>query len=225
MFYNFFFDRLNKISSIIFLVIFTSLAYADVKIPGEQIGVNQHQLFKYPQSSSQESGSREIIPPPPPGPYTSSALRVNTTNQFGSGNTEDRLEGNFDAQNIPMETFSPEIPWPDDLRGSQSQLPEKNNSYIRPPVMKHSDRSPSSCMPARHRYEPDYPVNMSGMNIQRNTAMPGAPAPSNVFRQQNGYGIKHPPVYQYPTNNVYQQPGYQQNRNSYPVSNMPRYPY
>ena len=89
----------------------------------------------FPQWPQQETFKREIIPPPPPGPYMSSAL----SDYSVKGPAFARDNSRSDKQVLPpgrdIRKFSPDRPWPDDLRPTQRWMPENGYHFI-PPMIK-----------------------------------------------------------------------------------------
>ncbi|MCK4833217.1 MAG: hypothetical protein KAT12_00530, partial [Gammaproteobacteria bacterium] len=79
------------------------------------------QHFNFPRWPQRQKAVREIIPPPPPGPYMSSALSDYSVRapSFGRDMNKDvkpnpaRMR---DSAPVSMDDFSPDIPWPKNLR-------------------------------------------------------------------------------------------------------------
>ncbi len=77
----------------------------------------------WPQQQPQQSNDK-IIPPPPPGPYASSALSdysvVVPSSAHRSGrHSYRRPVAQNKAASVPIDMFSPDIPWPTNLRPQQ----------------------------------------------------------------------------------------------------------
>ncbi len=121
-----------------------------------------------------QQSNNKIIPPPPPGPYASSAL-----SDFSVKQQTFRRELNsrpvkapvtaFNPAMVPMEVYSPDRPWPDDIRG--------NKRYSR-------QWSPASRYPvkpvARYNYgHRKAPVHTArGLNNNRGFYAPGYSRPT-----------------------------------------------
>lgn len=83
--------------------------------------------FDYPPwPTSSEHMERELIPLPPPGPYMSTALNDDSIRGASFGQVMDE-SGSSDAgvplgyDDMSMEMFSPDRPWPKDLRSGAEQ--------------------------------------------------------------------------------------------------------
>ncbi|HEB82533.1 MAG TPA: hypothetical protein ENJ11_06695 [Gammaproteobacteria bacterium] len=90
----------------------------------------------FPQWPGREQFRREIVPPPPPGPYMSSALSdVSVKGPAFSANRKPPVQTQASAPAAGgMQKFSPDRPWPDDLRPTQRWKPENGYHYVAPPV-------------------------------------------------------------------------------------------
>ena len=99
--------------------------------------------FRFPQWPTYPQVTKEIIPPPPPGPYMSSALNDYSVSAPSFGIDPGKYEAGrhaanrHDAFHLPMGMFSPDIPWPKNLRpgGYDSPvrwLPENGYQYAKP---------------------------------------------------------------------------------------------
>lgn len=87
-------------------------------------------LSSRPQHRRQQV-KKNVIPPPPPGPYISSALRGSSVKASSSGRNINKPAYRTAPSHVPMDAFSPDRPWPKNLRGNKQQSPA--NSY-RPQV-------------------------------------------------------------------------------------------
>ncbi len=99
------------------------------------------QNFNFPHWPQHQQQNAEIIPPPPPGPYTSSALSdysvAAPSPAYRAGRQGARRASNGNAVTpVPMATFSPDIPWPTNLRPEQRQpnhrLSEQGGHHVKP---------------------------------------------------------------------------------------------
>lgn len=89
---------------------------------------------RWPQHQQRNKG---IIPPPPPGPYTSSALKDYSVAVPSSGYHTGRSPSRDNTVSpVPMARFSPDVPWPTNLRPAQRQpqygVSEQGSRYSKP---------------------------------------------------------------------------------------------
>ncbi len=95
---------------------------------------------------------KQLIPPPPPGPYISTSLNGYTVNvpvlgripsprslglrNSGLHNPDSRFGSRSGSTSTPMAMFSPDLPWPNDLRPSENMphgwMPQGGYSQINP---------------------------------------------------------------------------------------------
>ena len=140
--------------------------------PGQDGNVQNHQFPHWPHHMQ---GAKSIIPPPPPGPYKSSALNdyaVSTPVYRSAKQPPRRQAVRRDSASMPMDMFSPDIPWPTNLRPEQ-QMPEHRVSgtgqhYARPQV---SRPQAMSKQPGRSAAKPQYGHNYG----RQQGAYPNAP--------------------------------------------------
>ncbi len=111
---------------------------SDAQLSQEPMRGARKQGFALPQRQLE---SRKIIPPPPPGPYSSSALSdysvlVPPSAFHAAGPGQHRSTNNTAATPVPMETFSPDIPWPTNLRPERRQPnyqgSEQGSRHVKP---------------------------------------------------------------------------------------------
>ena len=176
--------------------------------PGAAVDDRQP-VFRFPNWPERPQLNRRVVPPPPPGPYMSSALSDLSVKGLAFGrNSDSDLENNpateSDPSNIPMETFSPDRPWPEHaykkhkhdcapdcpVNGSPTRwMPESGYQYVQPRVQKESDPVMQNRVPA--------PINRPGMNNWPGSRLPsmgGAPV------VQYPYAPNYGPRYNAPMN-------------------------
>lgn len=105
---------------------------------------DQTRDFKFPAWPERKQSNRDLVPPPPPGPYMSSALSDFSVKGPSFGLSHEKHELNqpvprVDPSNVPMETFSPDRPWPE------------QHAY-----KKHKNDCPPTCSPSRWMPENGY---------------------------------------------------------------------
>lgn len=105
---------------------------------------NSHQQFKFPEWPIRKQHQRVVMPPPPPGPYMSTALSDDYSMRgfaFSQTAGQSALEGDAHQQDISdaeisMDTFSPDRPWPKDMRSHieepQRWMPESGYQFVQP---------------------------------------------------------------------------------------------
>lgn len=154
---------------------------------------------------------KEIIPPPPPGPYMSLALSAAKQHAFKYN--ADQPANGFGTSGASMETFSPDVPWPDNIREPNPWMPENAYRFVQPPAMQNMNRGQPYAAPSNN-YGYGRP-NMNNMGSQRRPAGNVPNAPYGTYSP--GYGYPYP-NYQQPTNYNYYGP------TANPSSNTPGYP-
>ncbi len=145
--------------------------------PEQETNVQNHQFPHWPHYMQ---GSKSIIPPPPPGPYKSSALNdyaVSAPVYRSVKPAPRRQPVARDAASMPMDMFSPDIPWPDNLRPEQ-QMPEHHMSGTGQPYARPRGSRPQAMLkpPGRPAVKPQYGHNQYGYNYGRQQgAYPNTP--------------------------------------------------
>jgi len=99
---------------------------SDAQLSQERMSSAREQGSAFPHWPQRQQESKEIIPPPPPGPYSSSALSdysvpAPPSAYHAARPGSHRSTNNAAATPVPMETFSPDIPWPTNLRPERRQ--------------------------------------------------------------------------------------------------------
>lgn len=154
-------------------------------------GLAQQQPF--PGWPERQQSATEMIPPPPPGPYVSSALSDFSVEGPPSGRDLSQPVIAVDASNIPMETFSPDRPWPEyqaDNRNTgfvNQRMPEGGYRYIKPPLEKRSYQRTMDKIPpnGNYGYRSAPGMNFPGMNTSSSRWMPSMgmnPGEANAMR-------------------------------------------
>jgi len=98
------------------------------------------QEFNFPAWPERKQVFRERIPPAPPGPYMSSALS-GFSDKGAFSRDRDRSEINMGSSDmprvaIPMEAFSPDAPWPSNLKSPNRWEPENGYRFVEQGVKK-----------------------------------------------------------------------------------------
>jgi len=164
-----------------------------------------------------DAGGVEMAPPAPPGPYRSTGLSDITAKRAPpvmpapAENISDKPAHmptvGLDTREMPMAAFSPDIPWPTDLRPQNKVIPHR----FAPGYQAPRNNPP---VDNRHRSTVNPNVNSPYMNNQR----------SNVYGPNTGssnYGYQIPsnvsPRYGHPS-------GYPMNRMPNPSGYQSSYP-
>jgi len=187
----FFIDRLSSTSSIsllasLMIFSFNVQAQATESIPeaaSEPTAKEGKQsVYHFPQWPSRKQVKRERVPPPPPGPYMSTALSGKSIKPPSFSNRVNKPKVTFDSSDVSMDTFSPDVPWPTNLRPSPSRwMPENGYQYVQPPA--NNNRQQAVPTNNQYGYRPQGPqMNWSGMRFN--------PNPAN--RLTNGQGMSMP---------------------------------
>jgi len=142
-FYNSYNDF--KKAGLLFLLITPSMViYADMPdMSGETAkdtrgSVDQPQLMgsNFPRWSERQRVEKEAVPPPPPGPYMSLGLNDFPVSETSFNHGPNRPQVPLDSSGAPIETFSPDVPWPKNIRPTKRWMPEDGYRYVNPQVEK-----------------------------------------------------------------------------------------
>lgn len=203
------------------VLVCVTAAQANDDTPSQNAEKNVESV-EYPQWPAHVRVNKEIIPPPPPGPYMSTALGDYSAPGSGFTRELNRPEMGFDSANVPMDVFSPDIPWPKNLRTPKSPnkwMPDNGYSYAPPHQPQRMSRQNNQA-PSANNFNSVPRVNSNNTNAYRQPSMSFM---SNNFNLQNLPGGYYQPRYQYPVKDFYRQPEVRVNRSPYPLSNKPRY--
>jgi hypothetical protein len=100
--------------------------------------------------------NKDLTPPPPPGPYMSTALSDHTVKRRPFGQRKNKPVRGSVPSAMPMDMYSPDRPWPDNLRPPKHWAPENGNHYVSPAVR--NKPSPAAAHPAAaHNMSPNRP--------------------------------------------------------------------
>ena len=205
------FDVLISLKKMTVVGLFLLLVSVKTSLAEEAVAVDR--LLATPV----DAGVVEMAPPAPPGPYKSTGLsnitarRVPAVMPAPAENVSDKPANmpavKLDSPEMPMAAFSPDIPWPTNLRPQNTVTPHRYAPGY---------QAPRNNPPVDNRYRPtvNQNVNLPYMNNQR----------SNVYGPNTGssnYGYQIPsnvfPRYAHPS-------GYPMSRMPYPSSYQPSYP-
>lgn len=145
---------------------------------------NLRQSYKYPRWPIRRMAAREVIPPPPPGPYMSSALSGFTVKglSFSRDSSFDRdADSDFDSTSdevndsefildssgTEMGRFSPDIPWPKNLKSKNTRLPNRwmpdsGYRYVNPREQQKTGTQLQNRHPFMGDFVDDYGYRMPG---------------------------------------------------------------
>lgn len=96
---------------------------------------NQRDTYAYPKWPTSQQVSKEIIPPPP-GPYMSLALNDMSVGRSSFARAPKQYTSKLEPASVPMEAFSPDVPWPENLRPAKRWVPVDGYHYVQPKVTK-----------------------------------------------------------------------------------------
>lgn len=102
------------------------------------------------QQASKQTG-RVIIPPPPPGPYMSLALNDFPANESSFDHDAMESVSKLDSSNVPMEAFSPDVPWPENTRPARRWVPENGYRYVQPKITARSYQLTQNNLPLNYK--------------------------------------------------------------------------
>ena len=132
MLLNFSLKKLNKTGLVVFLLTQSFALYAEVNASSHDVE-EKHDGVDSPQRPGRMQMDKEIIPPPPPGPYMSLALSDAKRHNFQRG--ADKPVTGFETSDAPIETFSPDVPWPGNTREPNPWMPEQGYRFVQPSAM------------------------------------------------------------------------------------------
>lgn len=174
----------------------TSITKTEVMVdPGTEDKQQEHNFPPWPE---RQQVNKERVPPPPPGPYMSLALTDFSVNQSSFGRDLKQSEIEPESSNMPMETFSPDIPWPEEahqhhhnLGPTKRWVPENGYHYVKPQVKKKPyPAAPYSTQSSSHyRYVPGTNMTMPYMHLQDSrgvSSMGTAPGGSSFYKPSFG---------------------------------------
>jgi len=211
-----------------------------VQTQHDQMQHGRGQSFNFPHwpqhhQVNQQQTNKEIIPPPPPGPYMSSALSDYSVRAPSFGSYPGKLEQHNpahrnDSTSVPMDMFSPDIPWPKNLRPGQygtpnRWMPETDYYYAPPQSAQKSFSVPPYGPPANNQYKNyygnRYSPYMNGSRRMPSMGMVPQGPYGNGLNHAPNYGSNYDPRYDRPVMNNY---GTKSANPPYPQSSRPRYP-
>ncbi len=211
MLVNISFKSLNKTGFVVFLLIQSAALYAEEK----------QNVMNSPQQPGSMRMDMEMIPPPPPGPYVSLAFS-DAKQHIPQASVADPAHG-FETSGASMQTFSPDVPWPDNIRETNPWMPENGYRSVQPPMQNMYRAQPYAAPSNNHGYGYGWP-NMNNMGSQRGPAGNVPNAPYGNYPPGYGYPDYRPPGYGYPN---YQSPAnynYYYGPTANPSSNTQGYP-
>lgn len=200
-------------------------------MPDEQDQTNLSSSANESMTLQQTAGT---IPPPPPGPYFSSAVPtqvvstketpISTPVQMPAsvpvdGQIEKSAEKSETSMTkIPMQTFSPDIPWPDDemaSSGQQAGISKTQAKHQKKPAAQTLSGAELRAFDYRNNSNPQVgwprPVWQNSRWISAPPAPPGPYGfvpnymPRSAVNSNNQFGYNNPynPVYNNPSHNNY----------------------
>ncbi len=190
-----------------------------------------------------DSVDQGMVPPAPPGPYVSTGLRdiSSKASPVVSSPSVDNVatrpavkpEVRVDSTDVPMEAYSPDRPWPKNLRPRSSQpsagwapdhgMPAYGNRQTNPAASQKTHRAPSYNAPATGGYmrNPGLPY-MNNQRMQRMPSMGVGSQGANAYMPNFGSPGYQMPNRFAPQNNY--PSGYPMNRAPYPSNYQQGYP-
>jgi hypothetical protein len=195
-FYNSF-DNVRKMVLLFCLLTPSMVIFAEASDTGgakvEESGdaVNQSPLManNFPRWPERQRVEKEIVPPPPPGPYMSLGLNDFPVSETPFGRDTNNPHVQLDISGAPVQAFSPDEPWPKNIRPTKRWMPENGYQYIEPQAEKNLYPAMRD-NPANNYYSyPGAPyMAWPGANNWSSPTM-GAPAPS--YRYTPDYGPRY----------------------------------
>lgn len=154
---------------------------------------NRYQQQGFPGWPESRDSAKEMVPPPPPGPYRSTALSDYSVQGRTVSRNLTKPVTNVNPSNIPMETFSPDRPWPEyqerygNDRYAKQWMPETGVRYTKPPIEIRAYPPTKNTMPAggHHTYRSAPVMRPPAMNTSGSRRMPSmatTPAGENFLR-------------------------------------------
>lgn len=213
----------KKTALVFFLMTQTTISLAveptDVVLKtGKAVGSNnvkQQNQYNFPRWPERQRVQKDMIPPPPPGPYMSLALNDFSTNEPSFGSELDNVEEVSNASLAPVEVFSPDRPWPENLRPVKRWVPENGYRYVTPQANNKPQPVTRNAQPANYNYGFNRNPGMDWSGSRWMPSIQSGPAGPYVYQ---------PTVtqdYRNPVNNYVPQPGRAPYRSSYPAQSKP----
>jgi hypothetical protein len=90
----------------------------------------------FPRWPEHQQVERDVVPPPPPGPYMSLGLNDFPVSETSFSRNSNKQQLQLDSSGAPIQTFSPDAPWPKYIRPTKRWMPEDGYQYVTPKVEK-----------------------------------------------------------------------------------------
>jgi len=215
-FYNSF-DNFKKVGLLFFLLTPSIYVYAEssdttgIKPVDNGDFAAQYPLMSsnFPRWSERQRVEKEIVPPPPPGPYMSLGLNDFPVSETSFSRNSNKPQVELDSSGDPIQAFSPDVPWPKNIRPTKRWMPENGYRYINPQAEKNL-YSAQRNNPAGNYY--DYPGRPYMVSPSVNWG-PAMGAPATTYRYTPPY---HAPRYSAPADSDRSQQASPDYRTPYP---------
>jgi hypothetical protein len=213
------YDSIKKAGLLFFLLTQSMLIWAESAtnpdVTAGSVDQDQYGKTNFPSWPVRQPVVKEIVPPPPPGPYMSLGLNDFPVSESSFESKANRPQIELDSSGVPIETFSPDAPWPKNIRPAKRWMPENGYQYVNPQIA----RQPYTAVQNNREYNYNY-----GYQRDPNIGWPGSkwapsisPGPVAAYRYAPDYGS----AYNNSANNNRIQPGNPNYRAPYPVPGKP----
>lgn len=137
-------DSIKKTGLILLLLMHSMIVYAEsierntakTEVTAESVNDSYQSEFDFSRWPESQQVERRIVPPPPPGPYMSLGLSDATISESAFNSKLNQHEVESGLSIMPVETFSPDVPWPKKLRPTKRWMPDDGYNYVKPQVKK-----------------------------------------------------------------------------------------
>lgn len=165
-------DSIKKTGLILFMFTYSLISYAESidtnaaisEVTAESVNERYQSEHNFPRWPERQQIERVSVPPPPPGPYMSLGLSDAAISESPFSSDFKKSEIEPDPAKLPVDTFSPDVPWPKQLRPTKRWMPDNGYNYVKPQVKKKLDPVMSNNLPSNYNYgyqrRPD--MNWSG---------------------------------------------------------------
>jgi hypothetical protein len=218
------FNNIKKAGVLFFLLTQTMSIYAEstdtianiTEVTADAVNQEQQDKNNFPRWPVRQQVVKELVPPPPPGPYMSLGLNDFPVSQPSFDSSLNKPEIELDSSGMPIQSFSPDVPWPKNLRPTKRWMPENGYQYVEPQAEKKPYPVVQSNNPA-YNYNYGYQRNPNLDRPGPNWTPSMGAGPAWPYRYAPDYGSG----YSYPVNNNRIQPGNYTNRAPYPAPGKP----
>jgi len=206
----FFINRLSRIRNVSMLASLLACSFmvqaqvsesAPETASEQKVSEGKQAVYHFPKWPNRKHVKRKMVPPPPPGPYMSTALSGKSLKAPSFSSRANKPNMAFDSSKVSMNTFSPDVDWPTNLRPPTRWVPENGYQYVQPQATNNRRHAAPQKNQYRYRRQQGPQMNWSGMSFNPNSN------PNQNNNSTNGTSVSMPGMMGYPASrNQYRRP-------------------